>query len=98
MELINAIIKELKTSTDNSILVDFLDSGDVGNFIGIAIARNLDKDGIRDFLAGLEHGVSLIDGSHESNEVEHLRFTLEVESPEKRKRAVERLKTLNFGG
>jgi hypothetical protein len=98
MELINAIIKELKESTDNAVLVDFLDEGDVGNLIGIAIAKKLDKDAIRSFLHGVEHGISLINGSHDSDDVEHLGITLEVESPELRKRAAERLKMLNFGG
>lgn len=97
MELINEIIKELKASTDNAILAEFMDEGDVGNLIGYAIAKHLDKDEIRSFVNGLEHGISLVTGSHDSNDVEHLRIDTEIESPDKRKRAAERLKLLNFG-
>lgn len=41
------------------------DIGDVGNEIGIAIGKCLDKDNtIEDFIRGVKHGVSLVDGTH----------------------------------
>lgn len=95
-ELIDEVVRELQ-SPDNLRLLKYMDEGDVGNLIGIAIAKHLDKDGIQSFLHGLDHGVSLTTGSHDSDDVEAYHFIMEVESPEQRKRAAERLKLLNFG-
>ena len=39
------------------------DIGDIGNEIGIVIGK-FDKDLIRDFKWGLDHGVSLSNGTH----------------------------------
>src|SRR5574343_649458 len=97
MKLVNAIIQELNKGTENAVLVEFLDSGDVGNLVGYAIAQHLSKDEIQSFVHGLEHGISLITGSHDSMEVEHITLRMDVDSPEKRQRASERLKLLNFG-
>jgi hypothetical protein len=44
------------------------DMGDYGNQIGSAIAKFFsDKDGMQkeDFLRGIEHGISLVDGTHD---------------------------------
>ena len=97
MELVNAIIAELKEGTDNTVLAEFMDEGDVGNLIGYVIAKHLDRGKLLTFINGIEHGISLVTGSHDSNEIEHLRIDTEIESPEKRQRAAERLKFLNFG-
>ena len=41
------------------------DLSDIGNEIGIVIAKYFDKDNtIEDFIMGVRHGVSLTDGTH----------------------------------
>jgi hypothetical protein len=41
------------------------DLSDIGNEVGIAIAKYIDRDNtIEDFIHGLRHGVSLVDGTH----------------------------------
>ncbi len=46
------------------------DIGDIGNEVGIALAKTLqvfkklNEDEIDAFISGIKHGVSLIDGSH----------------------------------
>ena len=54
---------EIKTQLD---LANYKgDISDIGNEVGIAIANYLDKDNtIEDFISGLRHGVSLVDGTH----------------------------------
>lgn len=60
----------LKEVSDKLIEVhyDNGDLGDVGNEIGIVIAKWIDnkKMGyeLDDFISGLKHGISLIDGTH----------------------------------
>jgi len=55
----NEIISQLKSVTYNG------DLADIGNEIGIIIAKYFDKDNtINDFLNGLKHGISLTDGTH----------------------------------
>ena len=42
------------------------DLSDIGNEVGIAIAKYIDEDNtIEDFIHGLRHGVSLVDGTHD---------------------------------
>ena len=46
------------------------DLSDLGNEIGIVIARYFDKDNkAADFIQGLKHGISLTDGSHDTEEL-----------------------------
>lgn len=41
------------------------DIGDIGNEIGYSIGLELDsEDKIKDFIHGLRHGISLVDGTH----------------------------------
>jgi hypothetical protein len=41
------------------------DLSDIGNEIGIAIGKYLDKDNtIEDLIHGIRHGVSLVNGTH----------------------------------
>lgn len=44
------------------------DLGDLGNEIGVAIGKYVDKDKmgfkLESFLSGVKHGVSLVDGTH----------------------------------
>ena len=44
------------------------DVGDIGNIIGIAVGKYLDKNDIGydkdDFMFGIKHGISLVDGTH----------------------------------
>jgi len=41
------------------------DLSDIGNEIGIVIAKYFDEDNsIEDFIMGVKHGVSLTDGTH----------------------------------
>ena len=60
--IINDIIKQLE-----NIEYQNGDLGDVGNNIGIAVGKYIqfgdDKD---DFLHGINHGISLVDGTHDN--------------------------------
>ena len=41
------------------------DLSDIGNEIGIIIAKHFDEDNtVEDFIHGLKHGISLTDGTH----------------------------------
>lgn len=44
------------------------DLSDIGNEIGLIIGKYIEKDKLgyelEDFIAGLKHGISLIDGTH----------------------------------
>jgi hypothetical protein len=41
------------------------DLSDIGNEIGIIIGEYLDeKNTVEDFISGLRHGISLVDGTH----------------------------------
>jgi hypothetical protein len=41
------------------------DLSDIGNEIGIVIAKYFDKENtVNDFISGIKHGVSLTDGTH----------------------------------
>jgi len=58
-----SIIRQLK-----NVIYDNGDVSDVGNEIGIAIAKHLNENqNVEDFMHGVRHGVSLIDGSHSSD-------------------------------
>jgi len=64
MDIVNKIIKQLNE-------IEYIeDLSDIGNEIGIVIGEiiedNKDKIGyeLNDFIHGLKHGVSLIDGTH----------------------------------
>ena len=65
MKYKKAIIKQLE-----NIQWQEGDIGDIGNEIGIAIAEIIKNDGdnldekIQEFISGLRHGVSLVDGTH----------------------------------
>jgi len=60
--LIEEIHEQLNTINYNA------DLGDVGNEIGIVIAKYFDEDDMgfdkESFLSGLNHGISLTDGTH----------------------------------
>jgi hypothetical protein len=51
------IIKQLANCTYQG------DSSDLGNEIGVVIGK-LSKEEVRDFKFGLDHGISLSDGTH----------------------------------
>lgn len=68
------------------------DEGDVGNEIGIIIAQCLDNESIDIFLNGIEHGISLTQGSHDSDEIPMFRIFTEVDTPEERENIKEREK------
>ena len=65
MKYKNAIINQLE-----NIQWQEGDIGDIGNEVGIAIAEVIKNDGadmdekIQEFISGLRHGVSLVDGTH----------------------------------
>jgi hypothetical protein len=70
-ELILDIVKELTSLDYNSINIEgigtiYSDIGDVGNSIGVVVGKHLKKHNIdkHDFLNGIRHGISLIDGTH----------------------------------
>jgi len=46
-----------------------IDISDVGNEIGIAVGKYIkNEEDKRDFVDGIYHGISLIDGTHDSGE------------------------------
>ena len=60
------IIRQL-TKANSTYPANMGDLSDVGNEIGIIIAKYFDKEGSFDkesFLSGLNHGISLTDGTH----------------------------------
>lgn len=63
-EIVQLIIQHLK----HTKLRNGCDLSDVGNEIGIALGRVVDKNKIgyeiESLIAGIKHGVSLIDGTH----------------------------------
>jgi hypothetical protein len=58
-EMKKAIIEHL-----NSVQYEHGDTSDIGNEIGYAIGKWLDHDNKDAFIIGLNHGISLIDGTH----------------------------------
>lgn len=64
MEKFVKVVEEVILQLTNIEYTDG-DIGDIGNEIGIAIGKCLDKDNtIEDFIHGIKHGVSLVDGTH----------------------------------
>jgi hypothetical protein len=63
MKNFNKVVEEIILRLSN---IEYKgDLSDIGNEIGIAVGECLDKDNtIEDFIHGLKHGVSLIDGTH----------------------------------
>ena len=63
MEYFNEIKERIIEKLDNAKYDG--DLSDIGNEIGVVIAEYFDdKNTIDDFIHGLEHGISLIDGTH----------------------------------
>lgn len=51
------------------------DIGDFGNAVGYALGKELkDEDAADSFALGVDHGVSLIDGSHDDPNIRKWRF------------------------
>lgn len=64
-EVLFEIAERLSKVTNNVI-----DISDVGNEIGIAVGKYMqNEEDKRDFHSGLDHGISLIDGTHDLGEV-----------------------------
>jgi hypothetical protein len=67
MENIKHITEELSTVLQN-LHYQSGDMSDIGNEIGIVIAKYFNKNKLgfelEDFIAGLKHGISLTDGTH----------------------------------
>ena len=63
MENFNKIKEEITWQLNT---IDYVgDLSDLGNEIGIIIAKYLTVDNtVNDFIVGLKHGVSLVDGTH----------------------------------
>jgi len=63
MERFNIVRVEIREQLDK---INYRgDISDIGNEIGIVIARFFDEDNtIDDFISGVRHGVSLTDGTH----------------------------------
>ena len=58
------VIYRVKTQLEN-INYDNGDISDVGNEIGIALGQYLStEEELKDFIAGLKHGISLTNGTH----------------------------------
>ena len=58
-EQISDMINDIKHELETHISYDM---GDIGNLIGIALAKYLEDKS--DFIDGFKHGVSIIDGTH----------------------------------
>jgi hypothetical protein len=67
MENIKHITEELSTVLQN-LHYQSGDMSDIGNEIGIVIAKYFNKNKLgfelEDFMTGLKHGISLTDGTH----------------------------------
>jgi hypothetical protein len=67
VENIKHITEELSTVLQN-LHYQSGDMSDIGNEIGIVIAKYFNKNKLgfelEDFIAGLKHGISLTDGTH----------------------------------
>jgi len=68
---IREVLKEINKETEDHFdelkesVVETLDISDLGNMVGIVIARHFDEGNTRDdFEAGIDHGISLTDGTH----------------------------------
>ncbi len=69
MEDYKQMLKEMAKQLYN-VDCNVYDIGDVGNEIGIAIGKHIKtEEDKRDLIDGIKHGVSLIDGTHNSEEV-----------------------------
>jgi hypothetical protein len=65
MEKFSKIINEIELQLSVAANSYEGDLSDVGNEIGIVIAKYFDEENtIEDFIMGLKHGVSLTDGTH----------------------------------
>lgn len=70
--MIDKIIEDIKNGLETSVFnknkdIKF-DMGDIGNEIGFAIAKHFsDEVGFtkEEFLSGISHGISLVDGTHD---------------------------------
>jgi hypothetical protein len=63
MENFVKIKEEIKTQLDKADYAG--DLSDIGNEIGIVIAKFFDEENtVNDFISGLKHGISLTDGTH----------------------------------
>lgn len=63
-EKFKKVIEKLRTDL-SEIKYSKGDIGDIGNEIGFSIGLELDsEDKINDFIRGLRHGISLVDGTH----------------------------------
>ena len=63
MEDFNSLKEEIKTQLDKAKYCG--DLSDLGNEIGIVIAKHFDEENtVGDFISGLKHGISLTDGTH----------------------------------
>jgi hypothetical protein len=62
-KIIRNIVVQLETVTYNG------DLSDIGNEIGIVIGKYIEKDKmgceLDDFIHGIKHGISLVDGTHD---------------------------------
>ena len=53
----------------NKIVYESGDLSDIGNEIGIVIAKHFDEENtVEDFINGLKHGISLTDGTHSNGD------------------------------
>jgi len=67
VELVEKIQKDIYNEL-NSEKFSIFDYSDLGNVLGIVIGKYIVKDTsihtTSDFIAGIKHGISLIDGTH----------------------------------
>ena len=66
MNILDKVIKEL-TERSKKLPHDGIDLSDVGNEVGVIVAQYFSDTmghGKNDFIDGIKHGISLMDGTH----------------------------------
>lgn len=68
MDITKQIIHDIINHLENTSLPKGCDLSDVGNEIGIAVGKHINEKELgyelESLIAGIRHGVSLIDGTH----------------------------------
>ncbi len=92
-EILHKVSKQI-ANVDNMVV----DIGDVGNEIGIAIGKFIkNEEDKKDFVDGIYHGISLIDGTHDLGKVFHITKLTKKKKKKKKnhKKKIKRLAALS---
>lgn len=64
LDLAKQLLGKIKDAKLDIVGIDGYDFGDLGNVVGTVLG-NLSREDLEDFIRGIEHGVSLTNGSHD---------------------------------